>query len=121
MSVWVWIGVGILGSLGALARLLLESLISSRVLMAFPLGTVAVNVTGAFILGLLVGEALSGDAMVLAGSGAIGSYTTFSTWMLETHNLKDRGLHTTAALNVVVSVVFGLGAVTLGRLLAGWV
>jgi CrcB protein len=115
VSAPAWIGVAILGSLGSLARFLLDGAVSSRSSSSFPLGTLAVNASGTLVLGLLTGLALSGEALLLAGSAAIGSYTTFSTWMLETHRLGEDGQLLAGALNVLVSAAVGLGAVLLGR------
>ncbi len=89
MSAPLWIAVAALGALGAVGRLLVEDVVSSRLPLAFPVGTLAVNLSGAFVLGLLAGVALTGNALVLAGGATIGSYTTFSTWMLETHSLAE--------------------------------
>ncbi len=119
MSAEAWIGVALLGSLGSIARFLLDATISSRGWSSFPLGTLAVNASGAFVLGLLTGVALSGQALVLAGTATIGSYTTFSTWMLETHRLGEDGQSRGAALNVLVSVLVGFGAALLGKWLGG--
>lgn len=115
MSAPVWISVAILGSLGSIARFLLDGAVSARSSSSFPLGTLVVNASGALILGLLTGLALSGEALVLAGSATIGSYTTFSTWMLETHRLGEDGQLLGGALNVLASIVVGLGAALLGR------
>jgi fluoride exporter len=115
MSAPAWIGVAILGSLGSLARFLLDGAVSSRSSSSFPLGTLAVNASGALVLGLLTGMALSGEALLLVGSAAIGSYTTFSTWMLETHRLGEDGQLLAGALNVLASVVVGVAAAALGR------
>lgn len=115
MSAPAWIGVAILGSLGSLARFLLDGAVSSRSSSSFPLGTLAVNASGALVLGLLTGMALSGEALLLVGSAAIGSYTTFSTWMLETHRLGEDGQLLAGALNMLVSVVVGVAAAALGR------
>ena len=120
MSAAVWIGVAALGSLGALGRLVLEDVISARVGTPFPLGTLAVNLSGAFVLGLATGLALTGNTLVLIGGGAIGSYTTFSTWMLETHGLSRDGRKRAAAANMLLSIALGIGAVTLGRTIGGW-
>lgn len=120
MSAPIWIAVAALGALGAVARLLVEDVVSSRLPLTFPVGTLAVNLSGAFILGLLAGVALTGNTLVLAGGATIGSYTTFSTWMLETHSLAADGRRPAAAANVLVSVAVGLGAVVLGRTLGGW-
>ncbi len=115
MNTVAWIGVAILGSLGSLARFLLDGAISARSQSSFPFGTLAVNASGALVLGLLTGLALSGEALVLAGSATIGSYTTFSTWMFETHRLGEDGQLLGGALNVLVSILAGLAAAALGR------
>ena len=119
MSAPLWIAVAALGAIGAVARLLLEDVVSSKLPIAWPVGTLAVNVSGTFVLGLLTGVALTGNAMVLAGGAAIGSYTTFSTWMLETHSLAEDARRTAAIANVLVGVAVGIGAVALGRALGG--
>jgi fluoride exporter len=120
VSAPVWIAVAALGALGAVARLLVEDVVSSRLPLTFPVGTLAVNLSGTFILGLLTGVALTGNALVLAGGATIGSYTTFSTWMLETHSLAEDDRRAAAAANVLVSIAVGLAAVVLGRTLGGW-
>lgn len=117
MSGLEWGGVTLLGSAGALARFLVDRAISSRSSSGFPSGTLVVNASGALLLGGLSGAAVSGSALVLAGAATIGSYTTFSTWMLETHRLGEDGETVAGAGNLVVSIVVGLSAVALGRLL----
>ncbi|MDE3133308.1 MAG: fluoride efflux transporter CrcB [Acidobacteriota bacterium] len=117
MSAWAWIGVAVAGGLGAVARFLLDGWVDLGAGRELPLGTFAINVSGAFALGLVDGLALSGDAMLIAGTAAIGAYTTFSTWMFETHRLAEDGEFTAAALNVGISIVVGFGAVVLGHLL----
>lgn len=107
--------IGLLGGVGAVARFLLDGLVSERAGGAFPAGTLTVNLTGACALGLLVGAALEGDALVLAGTGLLGSYTTFSTWMLESHRLSEDGAMRAAQLNFAVSLAAGLVAIWLGR------
>lgn len=111
--------MAIVGGAGAVARFLLDGWIGSRFGRELPFGTFAINVTGSFLLGLLDGIALSGDAMVIAGTATIGAYTTFSTWMFETHRLAEDGEFAAAALNVGISIVAGFGAVALGHLLGG--
>lgn len=117
MSPAAWIAVALLGGCGALGRFLLDGEISRRVGGDLPLGTFAVNISGAFLLGLLTGLALTGDALVLAGSATLGSYTTFSTWMLETHRLGEEGELGWAAVNVLGSLLAGVTAVALGRVI----
>jgi fluoride exporter len=115
MSVWIWVGVALLGGVGACARFLLVSLIATRHSGNLPLGVLAVNISGSLLLGLVAGLALSGDALVLTGTATLGSYTTFSTWMLETQRLGEDGRVRAAVLNIVVSLALGVAAVVLGR------
>lgn len=119
MSWPVWVGVAFLGGCGALARFGLTLFVADRLHPHFPVGTLAVNLSGAFLLGLLAGASLDGDARLLLGAGAIGSYTTFSTWMLETQRVGEAGKGRLAVANVLLSVTLGLGAVALGRALGG--
>jgi CrcB protein len=118
-SVLLWAGVCLLGGVGALARFGVDSLVSSRALSRFPLGTLAVNLTGACILGVLAGAAVGHDEYLLAGTAVIGSYTTFSTWQLESHRLAEDGLRRAAVLNLLLSLALGLGAVACGRAIGG--
>lgn len=115
MSVPTWLGVAALGAVGAIGRFLLDGAISRRAPGGLPVGTLAVNVSGSLALGLLTGLAVSGDAFVLAGSATIGSYTTFSTWMLETHRLGEDGRFRLGVANIAISVVVGFAAALLGR------
>jgi CrcB protein len=115
MSAATWAGVALLGGAGAVARFVVDGAVAGRVDLDLPLGTLAVNASGAFLLGLVAGLALTGDALVLAGTATLGSYTTFSTWMLETQRLVEEGEPRGAALNIVVSLAAGLLAVALGR------
>lgn len=117
LGLLTWIEVAALGGIGAIARFAIDAVIASAFGRGFPIGTLVVNLTGAVALGLVTGLALSGDSLILAGTATIGSYTTFSTWMLETHRLREEGEFGSAALNVVISVFAGLGAVALGRTL----
>jgi CrcB protein len=117
VNTWVWICVALLGGGGALARFALDGAIGSRAPRAsgFPLGTLAVNASGALLLGLLTGAALSGTALVLAGTATLGSYTTFSTWMLESQRLTEEADVGGALLNILLSLTAGLAAAALGH------
>jgi CrcB protein len=117
MTAWTWIGVAALGGLGAVARFALDSAVSALSGHQFPLGTLVVNVTGAFVLGLLTGLGLTGRALLLAGTATIGAYTTFSTWMLETHRLAEDRQGAAAALNIALSLAAGVASAALGRLI----
>ena len=119
MSAAVWVAVAAVGGLGALARFLGDRLISRRAGRAFPFGTLAINISGSAVLGLLTGLAVGGTGLVIAGTAAIGSFTTFSTWMLETQRMAEDGELPGAVLNIVISVLAGVGAAALGRWLGG--
>lgn len=115
MSVLVWTGVVLAGGVGAVARFLLDAAVSNAAGKSFPYGTLAVNVSGAVILGLLTGLALSDTASLIVGTGAVGAYTTFSTWMLETQRMAEERQRLRAAGNIVVSLVLGVAAAALGN------
>jgi CrcB protein len=115
VSAPAWIAVGLLGGLAAAARFALDAEIAARAASPFPLGIFAVNVSGAFLLGLVAGAGLHGEALVIAGGGGIGSFTTFSTWILDSHRLGAAGHARLASLNVALSVAAGFAAVALGH------
>jgi CrcB protein len=115
MSAWVWMGVAALGGIGATARFLLDGAIGQRFTGDFPAGTFAVNISGALLLGALSGLALNGTALVLAGTATLGSYTTFSTWMLESHRLAEDADLKGAGLNIAASLAAGIAAAALGH------
>jgi CrcB protein len=119
MTPVVVLGIGLVGGLGAIARFLLDGAVASRLGRDFPYGTLAVNLTGAFALGVLVGAALDRDAYRIAGTGLLGAYTTFSTWVFESHRLGEDGELRLGALNFAVSLVLGVAAAWAGRGLGG--
>jgi CrcB protein len=117
MNVLLWAGVAVIGGAGSVARFLVDGLVSSAADRDFPFGTLVVNISGAVILGLLTGLALSSDQALLAGTAAVGSYTTFSTWMLETQRMAEERKYGAVLANVAVSLVLGVAAAALGRLI----
>lgn len=119
MTTIAWIGVAMLGGLGAVGRLLLDAAVSARTGGRFPWGTLAVNLSGTAVLGVLAGAALGGDARVVAATGFLGSFTTFSTWMLESQRLGEEGDVRRLWLNLALALLLGLVAVELGRLIGG--
>lgn len=115
MSLLDWVGLALLGGAGALLRFLVDEVVTSRRRGVFPLGTLLVNVSGTFVLGLLTGAHVVGDGLFLAGTGLVGSYTTFSTLMFQTQRLGEEGDAGMAGLNLVASVAVGVAAGV-----AGW-
>jgi fluoride exporter len=119
MTVAVWAGVILLGGAGAVLRFLVDRAVARRIARAFPFGTLTVNLSGAVLLGLLSGLTLSHHVSLLAGTAFVGSYTTFSTWMLETQRLGEERQIWPAMANIVVSVVLGVAAALAGQWIAG--
>jgi CrcB protein len=119
MSVAVLLAVGVLGGLGAIARFVLDGAVSARTAGRFPFGTLAVNVSGSFALGLFVSLALAGDGYRLLGTGLVGGFTTFSTWALESHRLGEDGELALGAVNFAVSLLLGVVGAWAGRKLGG--
>lgn len=111
--------VGAGGFLGAISRYLVDGWIATVTRGGFPWGTLIVNVSGSFALGLLF--ALSVERGVLSPAlrapvliGFIGAYTTFSTLTLETWRLVETGSYLAAVANMGGSVVLGIIAVVAG-------
>lgn len=113
--------VGIGGFLGAVARYLIDGYVSRITGGTFPYGTLLINITGSFFLGVLFAlaverDALSAEIRAPVMIGFIGAYTTFSTLMLESWRLVEDGAIGAAIANLGGSVVIGLAAVFLGLL-----
>lgn len=91
MTPLLFVGVALAGGLGAGARLYVDALVRTRIRSHFPYGTILINVTGAFLLGLVVAltvaRVLPPEWQLVLGTGLLGGYTTFSTASLETVRL----------------------------------
>lgn len=116
MSALTWAGVALLGALGSLARFRVGAAVSARYAGDFPHGTLAVNLTGAFALGLLVGAGVPHRPLFVLGTGFLGGYTTFSTWMVESERLGEAGELPSVAANLGASMLLGLAGAALGWL-----
>jgi CrcB protein len=112
-----WVGVGVFGALGAWLRFAVGGAITARRPSDFPFGTFVVNLTGGFTLGLLVGLGVSGYALLDFGTGLLGGYTTFSTWMVETQRLGEDARWRTMNAYLLGSMAAGLVATGTGWLL----
>ncbi len=102
-------------ALGAPLRYLVDRTVQRRHDSVFPWGTLTVNVVGSFLLGLIVAT-LDGRWLILLGTGFCGALTTYSTFGYETVRLVQDRARLYALLNIVVSVVAGLGAALTGTL-----
>jgi CrcB protein len=108
------------GAAGALVRFLVDRAIAARVDAVLPWGTLAVNVAGSALLGVLAGAgtALPDPVSHVAGAGFCGALTTWSTFGYETVRLAESGARGYALLNVGLTIAAGLGAAALGWLVA---
>jgi len=120
---YLWIALG--GALGSMARFGCSSLIANWFGQTFPLGTLAINVLGSFIIGFFAtltgpdGRVLvSGDIRQFVMVGICGGYTTFSSFSLQTLTLAQDGEFFRAGLNVTASVMLCLFSVWLGYVAA---
>lgn len=107
--------VGIGGIFGSIVRYALGKIISERSVSIFPIGTFAINITGAFLLGLLSSESLGENLYVLFGDGFLGAYTTFSTFMYEGFNLFQEREIINAFTYVMLSLIIGIIGYSIGN------
>lgn len=114
--------VGIGGFFGAIARYVVDTWVAERAGVTFPFGTLVVNLSGSFVLGVLFALALERGmlpaeirAPILIGF--IGAYTTFSTLALESWRLLENGSYALGLANLVGSMALGIVAVAAGLLL----
>jgi CrcB protein len=102
--------VGTGGAIGALCRHYLGSAVDVE---GFPLGTLTVNVLGSFVLGLVTFAGLGSDLLLFVGTGACGSFTTFSSFSVDTVHLWEYGDQFKAGLNATANLAGALAAIGL--------
>lgn len=113
------LAVALGGAIGATMRYAVGELVSARVKTDFPVHTLLVNITGAFLLGLVMTLAVERGSInhwwrLFLGVGILGGYTTFSTLAFETVELAREGAMTAALANAAGSMIAGLIAVMAG-------
>jgi len=113
VSLLTWAGIAVFGALGAAARFRVDAAVSARWPSDFPLGTLVVNLSGAVPLGLLVGAAVPHRMLLVLGTGFLGGYTTFSTWMVESERLGEIGDVVLLLANLFLSLLLGFGLAAL--------
>jgi CrcB protein len=115
----LWSGVAVIGGTCSVLRFVVDGQVSARAGRAFPYGTMVVNLSGAVLLGFITRLEPSSDVSLLAGTAAVGSYTTFSTWMFESQRLAEDRQLSGALANLAVSLGAGLVAAAVGWALGG--
>ena len=104
--------------IGAPARYLMDRAVQVRHDTVVPWGTLLVNLTGSFVLGVLTGLAaghtFSPELVLLIGTGFCGTFTTYSAFAYETLRLVETGQRLQAFVNITVSITGGLGAAVIG-------
>jgi fluoride exporter len=124
MLAYLWVAIG--GALGSVSRFWLSGLVAARFGETFPWGTIAINVTGSFVIGILAALASPEGRMDSQSRlfvtqflviGICGGYTTFSAFSLQTLRLMQDRQWLYAGGNVILSVVLCMIAVWLGYLL----
>ena len=124
MIAYLWVALG--GALGSVSRFWLNGLISEKFGATFPWGTLAANVTGSFVIGVIGALAMPEGRMDSQSRmfatqflmiGVCGGYTTFSSFSLQTLRLMQERQWLYAGGNVMLSVVLCMIAVWLGYLL----
>ncbi|MEV0965864.1 fluoride efflux transporter CrcB [Streptomyces sp. NPDC049910] len=112
------LGVGVAAALGAVARYVLDQYMQYLRPGAFPRGTWLINITGSFVLGLVVGlgarHGLPEQVLTIVGAGFCGAYTTFSTFSYELVRLCEQGQAGKSLLYGASSLAVGLSAVAAG-------
>lgn len=118
----VWVGLA--GGLGAVARFGVDAAVRARVESRLPAGTMAINLSGSLLLGVLTGlvmfHAAPSTLTLVAGTGFCGGYTTFSTASFETVRLAQQGNTGMAVLNAGGTLGGALLAAGAGLALAAW-
>src|ERR1700682_6498648 len=120
MLAYFWISLG--GAIGSAARFWLSGIVADRYGQTFPYGTLAVNVTGSFIVGAFAALTDPDGRWLVSPSfrqffmiGVCGGYTTFSSFSLQTLTLAQEGEWVRAAANSIASVLLCLVAVWFGH------
>lgn len=121
--IYAWIAAG--SALGGMTRYWLASFVDERIGETFPWGTILVNISGSFIIGLIATLTASDGRLLISPSlrtflmvGICGGYTTYSSFSLQTLNLARQGEWLRAGANVLVTTALCLVAVWLGHQLA---
>jgi CrcB protein len=106
MIEWVFVAIG--GAAGSITRYLLGIWLNPKSAENLPIGTFAVNITGAFLLGVVVSMIRTPSYGVFLADGFLGAYTTFSTFIYESYCLLKHGERIRAGLYLILSILLGV-------------
>lgn len=124
MTAPVWLAFLVAAGVGAPARFLVDSWVQRRARRSFPWGTLTVNATGCLaggvLLGLSIHHGLGSSLVTVLGVGALGAYTTFSTFTVDTVRLIEQGDVEAAFHNVAATALAGFSSAALGYTLTAW-
>lgn len=109
---YVFISIG--GALGSIARFALGKLISEKTNTTFPIGTISINIIGAFLLGIVSNLGINNNVHLMLTDGFLGGYTTFSTFMYEGFNLFQENEKLNAIIYIVGTLIMGITGYILG-------
>lgn len=112
--------IGIGGAFGSIARYSLGDVISKRAKSKFPFGTFIINVTGAFLLGIVTSLDVNKNVLLFFADGFCGAYTTFSTFMYEGFNLFEDKKKLNAFIYILSSLILGVLGFVLGTIVVGF-
>lgn len=116
-GIWVTVGVAIAGGIGAASRHMVDSAFSPRLRARFPWGTLTVNLTGSFVIGVVTGLALEHPLATVVATGFLGGYTTFSAASADTVRLVAERRYIAALTNGVGVLAAATGLAVCGVLL----
>lgn len=117
-DLWLTFAISVAGGIGAAGRYLVDSSVPVRIRERFPWGIMIVNLSGSFLLGLLVGATSSDTLLGVCGIGLLGGYTTFSTASYDTVRLLRERRTLAALLNGPGMLLAGVSLAVLGIFIA---
>jgi len=111
--------VAVGGFFGAITRFAISNWFKERNKTSFPIATFLINITGAFLLGYIIGKGITTSWQLLLGTGFMGAFTTFSTFKLESIQLLNRKNFCTFFLYLSATYIIGITFAFLGMKLGG--
>lgn len=121
MQIGLLLSIGVGGFIGAILRFSISSWVNGLTSSSFPFGTLGVNVLGSFLIGFLflyfqqINLSIYQKSLLI--TGLLGAFTTFSTFSLDTVLLMEQELYVKAFSNVILNVLFSIGATLLGMVI----